>query len=76
MKNYSDPSTFGDPALRRQFLLATAGVAAGVGAPMAALRGNERELGQKSVSGSPTGSRTAIEHMLEFSARGIIGKTP
>ena len=26
-------------------------------------------LGQKSVAGSPTGSPTAIDHMLEFSAR-------
>src|SRR5262249_27345422 len=26
-------------------------------------------LGQKSIAGSPTGSPTAIDHMLEFSAR-------
>jgi len=30
-------------------------------------------LGQKSVSGSPTGSPTAIDHMLEFSARHSVG---
>ena len=30
-------------------------------------------LGQRSVSGSPTGSPTAIDHMLEFSARHSVG---